>query len=59
MKKLSKKFKILLIVVISIAIVFICGKYQVSNANEYLEPATFEIKESTQKTSIVEFTKSE
>ena len=45
MKKLSKKFKVILIIIMVLGIFFICGKCQAAKASEYIEPATFEIKE--------------
>lgn len=47
MKKLSKKFKVLLIIV-ALSIVFICGKCQAYNVNESPEPTQFKISEQPQ-----------
>ena len=48
MKKLSKKFRILLIIVIALGIVFIDGKCQAYNVNESPEPTQFKISEQPQ-----------
>ena len=48
MKKLSKKFKVLLIIIVVLSIVFICGKCQAYNVNESPEPTQFKISEQPQ-----------